>query len=459
MSSGTKTYKMPHRWRPRDYQLDFWQKFIVDKSVDRVILLWGRRHGKDACALNALAYRAAEEQGLYIYFAPTASHAREIVWNNVMQQHDPDTGEKWASKPVDQAFPEWLVKRKLDQEMTIHLINGSVIRVMGSENYNRIVGVNARGVVYSEWGMPEATPESWEYIQPMLQENGGWAIFASTPRGMNHYYKLIMNVRGLDNWYVSKITQAETGIPATELIENERREGKPESKIRQEYYCDFLADEEGVLFEAQNLEACRERKAPAIDDNAPLIMGVDVARMGNDKAKFRYRCGNSLDVIPSQTFEKLDNYQLATEVINSYSKYKPDAIIIDATGTGSGVYDIVQHSLRGQTMVYGVNFAASSPDKSCRNMRSYMYVEFEKWTRNTDSKLPDDNLLMEELRVITKEFDANGKLKLVDKEQFRKKLGFSPDDADACALTFAHKIPGRMFMKQRGVPTKARMWD
>ena len=456
--SSKPSYKMPNRWAPREYQLDFWRKFIHEKSVNRAILCWHRRAGKDSTVLNAFAVKAASEPGLYLYMAPSQKHAREIIWTNVMDNYDPETGETFQSKPMDQAFPNWLVERKLDQEMTIHLKNGSVIRVLGSENYNSIVGVNARGVVYSEWGLPEVSPESWEYIEPMLQANGGWALFASTPRGMNHYWKLINGVRDDPDWYYSHLTVEDTGIVSKEQIEKEAKRGKAESSIRQEYYCDFLADVDSALFSTEHLETCRQNPTPIDDPNAPLIMGVDVARMGDDRSVIAYRVGADMRSIPMKTFTKLDNVQLAEKVIQEHARLKPDAIIIDATGTGSGVYDIVYHRLsRTGTRVFGVNFAKKAPDTSCLNMRAYMYEEFRKWTEIQDSTLPDDHRLHEELRVISKDYDMNGKLKLQDKEKFRKELGFSPDLADACALTFAHKIPGRMFMSEQGLPQRAIM--
>ena len=457
MSKSQPSFQMPNRWAPRPYQEEFWRKFIIEKSVNRGILCWHRRAGKDSTVLNAFAVKAASEPGLYLYMAPSQKQAREIIWSNVMDCFDPNTGETFQSKPMDQAFPKWLVERKLDQEMSIHLKNGSVIRVLGSENYNSIVGVNARGVVYSEWGLPEVSSESWEYIEPMLQANGGWALFASTPRGMNHYWKLINGTRGDPDWYYSRLTVEDTGIVSLDQIERERKRGKAESAIRQEYYCDFLADVDSALFEAGNLQRCKDNPTPQDDENAPLILGVDCARLGDDRSVFAYRVGADLRSIPMETFHKLDGPSLLEKLVQRVTRYKPDAVIIDETGMGGYLVDFANRRLRGSTRVYGVNFARKSPSPNILNMRAYMYDQFREWTENSDSALPDDHLLHEELRVISKEYDSNGKLKLQDKEKFRKELGFSPDLADACALTFAHKIPGRMFMQGGGLPTQARM--
>jgi hypothetical protein len=48
--------------------------------------------------------------------------------------------------------------------------------VLGSDNYNALMGTNFRGLVFSEWALSD--PESRVDLRPILVENGGWACHA-----------------------------------------------------------------------------------------------------------------------------------------------------------------------------------------------------------------------------------------------------------------------------------------
>ena len=54
----------------------------------------------------------------------------------------------------------------------------STWQVIGSDNFDSIVGSRLTALVFSEWA--HANPAAWAYLSPILEENGGWAMF--TPR-------------------------------------------------------------------------------------------------------------------------------------------------------------------------------------------------------------------------------------------------------------------------------------
>ena len=92
---------------------------------------------------------------------------------------------------IDQAFPKEMrqVENPINNsDMQIRMRNGSIYQVVGSDNYDSLVGTNPVGVIFSEFAV--ADPKAWDYIRPILAENGGWALFIYTPRGKNHGKKL-----------------------------------------------------------------------------------------------------------------------------------------------------------------------------------------------------------------------------------------------------------------------------
>lgn len=169
---------------------------------------------------------------------PEASQARKAIWTAV----DPHTG----IRRIDQAFPLEYRRRTREQDMFIELMNGATWQVLGSDNYNSIVGSPPVGVTFSEYAL--ADPNAWAYIRPILAENSGWALFISTPRGRNHFQRLCAMAKLDPLWHSDLLTVRDTGVISPAILAQERRElaaergdDEADNIINQEYYCDFDA--------------------------------------------------------------------------------------------------------------------------------------------------------------------------------------------------------------------------
>lgn len=176
--------------------------------------------------------------GNYWHMLPEAEQARKAIWAAV----NPHTGVR----RVDEAFPREIRRRTREQEMSIEFGNGSTWQVVGSDNFNSLVGSTPVGIVFSEWSL--ANPAAWAFMRPILMENGGWAGFIYTPRGKNHAHRTHMAARGNDDWFSQTLTVDDTRIFTPELLEAERQEyvaeygaAEGESFFQQEYYCSFDA--------------------------------------------------------------------------------------------------------------------------------------------------------------------------------------------------------------------------
>lgn len=237
--------EMPNGWNPRPHQRNLWN--YLERGGKRAVAVWHRRAGKDSLSVNFTAAQMVERVGVYWHMLPTAKQARKVVWSGVDRQQ---------RKIIDQAFPPVLRKRINDQDMLIELVNGSVWQCVGSDNYNALVGANPVGVVFSEYSLTD--PAAWEYIRPILRENGGWAIFIFTPRGKNHAYDLFETARQNPNWFCEKLTVDDTGIITQEGIEEERLAGMDEDMIQQEFYCSFDAAVKGTYYSGLMVNAQKE---------------------------------------------------------------------------------------------------------------------------------------------------------------------------------------------------------
>jgi hypothetical protein len=213
---------------------------------DRFYLAWHRRAGKDVYGLDFARRRMEERTGTYWHLFPFHVQARRAIWKGI----DARDGLKF----IDRAFPPQLRDGINETEMSIDW-KGSHWQMLGSDNYDRMVGSNPCGIVFSEWALCD--PAAWEYIRPILIENKGWAMFITTFRGRNHAHRMFETVKELDNWYASLRTIRDTfkhdGKPIVSEadVDIERRAGMDESLIQQEFYCNPDAASSGAIFNRQ----------------------------------------------------------------------------------------------------------------------------------------------------------------------------------------------------------------
>ena len=210
----------------------------LERGGRRAYLIWHRRAGKDDICLHWAAKQLVHKPATYWHMLPEASQARKAIWDAL----NPHTGKR----RIDEAFPEEAFKQR-DQDMKVTCrSSGGVWQLVGSDNYNSLVGSPPYGVVFSEWAL--ADPQAWSFIQPILEENGGWALFITTPRGRNHAATFYKMAEKSPDWYCEKLTVNDTSVFSRDqmkriLLEAIAQYGADEgkSKVEQEYYCSFDA--------------------------------------------------------------------------------------------------------------------------------------------------------------------------------------------------------------------------
>jgi len=170
-----------------------------------------------------------------------------------------------------------------------------------------------------------------------------------------------------------------------------------------------------------------------------IIWGLDVARFGLDRSCLVKRQGNRLLEKPLWWRGK-DTMQTAGKIVDMYNKavpsQKPDMIVVDVIGLGAGVVD----RLKEQGLpVKGVN-VSESPSVGDRFMRlrDDLYFRMREWFEGRDCSIPKGcDELIGELVMPWYDHTSSGKVKVATKPEMKKKLGRSPDLADAFMLTFA----------------------
>lgn len=227
------TIKFPHRCVLRSYQQEAWDAL---RAKRRGLLIWHRRAGKDKFCWLYLIARAWEQVGVYYYFFPTYRQGKMALW---------EARDKSGISFLDHV-PREIIKTQNNSELKLVLANGSLIRIVGTDNIDSIMGTPPLGSIFSEYSLQR--PTAWDYIRPILVENRGWAIFNGTPRGKNHFWDLFQIAKDSPDWYMSLLTVDDTKVISLKDIEAEKEQGMSEEIARQEFWCDFSRGQEGTWY-------------------------------------------------------------------------------------------------------------------------------------------------------------------------------------------------------------------
>lgn len=417
---------LPFGFVLRNYQDPLWQALVVQKML-RGLTVWPRRNGKDLTAVNVLTAKAIQRPGLYLYIAPFHNQVRLIIW-----QGADGSGKKFLSY-----IPPQLIERKLDSTMEITLVNGSIIKLVGSDNIDSIVGTNPIGIVYTEFSLQK--PDAWGYMRPILAENGGFALFNGTPRGINHFYAMARMAEKNPNWFYQYLTRDDTGVPTLAAIQEDREAGMPESLIQQEYYCDWTASAEEVFIPLDIVRpASTKTLTPEDYQHAPRVMGVDVAYAAKgDRAAIACRQGRHLR--PMESYQGLDNMAFASRVAHRIKEFKPHAVFIDA-GRGEGVISRLWQ-LGYEDIVQPVHFGGKTYDELYANKKAEMWGKCRAWFLGPPTPaIPEDEALIKDLTTPFFELDEKNQVKIESKKAMKTRGESSPDLADALILTFAEDV-------------------
>jgi phage terminase large subunit len=182
-------------------------------------------------------------------------------------------------------------------------------------------------------------------------------------------------------------------------------------------------------------EATRRFYRPEDYAHAARVLGVDVARFGDDASVIFPRQG--LVASAPQKFRNIDGNQGAGIVAARWRDWPADAVFIDDSG-GWGASWIDNLRRLGRQPV-GVGFSSRPNDPRYDNKRTEMYFEAIEWIRRGGALPPDCPELIAALSQTTYSFRGD-RLLLEPKDQLKQRLGYSPDDADAFALTFAQPV-------------------
>jgi hypothetical protein len=189
-----------------------------------------------------------------------------------------------------------------------------------------------------------------------------------------------------------------------------------------------------------SLQADEARKRTVhTEEYEPLVIGVDVARFGDDRSTIYFRRGRDARTIPPIKLHGVDTMQLASKVAEQQRYHNAVMVCVDETGIGAGVVDRLKQM---GLPVAGITFGSRAlgavrlgEGVKVANRRAEMWAIMREWLPG--GAIPDDQELSDDLTGIEYGFNANDEILLEKKEHMKKRGLASPDDGDGLALTFA----------------------
>ncbi len=231
------------------------------------------------------------------------------------------------------------------------------------------------------------------------------------------------------------------GIATPKFVENvARQRGTKSVAYMVRVLGDLPEEADDTLIPLRDIEAAAKRTLPFFDEDEP-VMGVDIARYGNDLTVLVVRRGPQ--VIDMVALRRSGLMETAGRIANMAKDHDVKAVHIDEVGMGAGVLDALKE--RDLENVIGVNGGtkSDSPERFV-NRRAQLYYGLKQRFEDDDIAIPDDAELISQLAALTHTYNARGQLVLETKDKIRRSGHQSPDKADALALAFHKPQPPKL---------------
>jgi hypothetical protein len=234
------------------------QQAFLRSQARFIVVPAGRRSGKTEIAKRKIVIRALRSRHEfapnYFFGAPTRDQAKRIFWKDLKALIHPDL---YARRPSE-------------TELSLELINGATLWVVGMDKPERIEGTPWDGGVLDEYA--NMKPHAWaENVRPALEDRGGFCIFTGVPEGRNHYYEMYKAAQTRADWE-AYTWKSSTVLPPA-VIAAARLDLDPLS-FEQEYEASFVNFQGRAYYpfdEAKHCANLRDR----YDPHGDLIVCLD----------------------------------------------------------------------------------------------------------------------------------------------------------------------------------------
>ena len=286
----------------------------------------------------------------------------------------------------------------------------------------------------------------WEVAEGALTDEDTeilWLVFGNPTETTGRFRECFAGGRFAHRWHPRQIDSREVpGTNKAEIAKWINDYGEDSDFVRVRVKGQFPRGGSMQFIDSETVENARRREA-ACHLRQALVLGVDVARFGDDQQVISARRGLDARTVPTLKFRGLDLVTFAGKITEHAREHGAQAVYIDEGGMGAGVVDMVRQMLRG-VLVIGVNFGGKpdgfmlGEEATVADKAAEMWAAMRFWLKT--GAIENDPELVAELTGRQYGFDVHGAIRLESKSDMKKRGLASPDVADALALTFAYPV-------------------
>lgn len=427
---------------------------------NRVAVKSGHKTSKSCTAAGLALWRVATRVGARVVISAPAFHQiKNIIWKEIR--------ERFRTRPLSTGL---MAEPALDPGTGLQLPNGNQVIGISTRTAENLAGLSAPDLFIIVDEASGFADHLWETI--LGNAAGGAKLFAiSNPTRTTGWFYNLFRVRA-EGWILLTLNSENTpnarsgeklipGLCTLDFVLEMRALHGPNYLESPFYMVRILGQFPGqgvdAVVSATLLERATRRwkeRTPAATEGE-LVIGVDVARFGNDantlqpvRGRYAYR-PSVVDVSAAKDDPGVTAGDLVADaVIATAFRLRQGEervrVNVDGIGVGAAVVDALKRRdevKRGWIYIVDMNVGESADEQETllgdtrvnfANLRSQLWFGVGAWTKT--GELPDVDALHTELLAATYTTDERGRLRVEEKKKMRAVLGRSPDHADALCL-------------------------
>jgi hypothetical protein len=375
---------------------------------------------------------------LTIWFMSCRPHPQVVTTANTETQLNTKTWRelaKWHKLTANHDWFEWTATTFYDKA---NPATWKANAIPWSENNSEaFAGTHEESVLIEFDEASKVADIIWEVTDGVLTtQKNIWVVCGNGTRNVGRFYDCFhKHKKYWRTWNIDSRKCKASTIKGTAYLERlvEQYGGEDSDKTRVRVRGLFPATATRQLISTLAVETSQDHQTEGWE-MLPKVLGCDIARFGENSSVLIYRQGRK--VFDPIVLPKQDLMQTAHAIAESMKKERPMQTFVDGSGIGAGVVDRLRQM---NFSVVDVNGGNSSLNPRFLNKRVEMWWEMKEFIEGT-CELPKDTKLKDELTCVEYDYTDKGRIRLDRKTDIMDQYGFSPDRADALALTFAYPI-------------------
>ena len=369
------------------------------------------------------------------WFMSCRDHPQVVCTANTESQLTTKTWRELAKWHKLSANRDWFEWTATSYYLKAHQETWKANAIPWSENNTEaFAGTHEENVLVVFDEASKISDKIWEVADGIFTTRKNiWLVCGNGTKNTGRFYDCFhKNKKYWKTWQIdSRKCKAANNAYLERLIEQYGGEESDQARVR--VLGQFPRTATRQLISTESVEKCQNHETEGFE-LLPKVMGVDIARFGDNSSTIAIRQGRKVYEI--EVLPKMDLMATAHHVAEVIRRERPLQVFVDGSGIGAGVVDRLRQLNFSITDVNGGN---SSLNPRFLNKRAEMWWEMKEAVEGL-MELPMDQKLKEELTCVEYDYTDKGRIRLDRKSDIMEQYGFSPDRADALAMTYAYPV-------------------